>query len=120
MAKVPPPGDMFDAIDKGSAARSTRQSTMPIGMTNEKLYEKFKEDLRGYVLKVLGIAIFLMLLYSVMPFTTDITDGGVFSRSGVHLRIDHGTGCHYLEGAGGGMIQRVDKEGNHICSGEPN
>ena len=86
--------------------------------SNLEVYQIFKEDLRGYVLKVLGIGIVFMLLYSVLPATTDVTDGGVFDRSGVSLRIDLGTGCHYLEGAGGGMIQRVDAEGNHICTGD--
>lgn len=120
MAKVPPPGDMFDAIDKGSARRSNWQpAPRQSGLTNEELYEKIKGDFQSYILKVLALAIVFMLLYTILPATTDDTDAGVFDRSGVSLRIDYGTGCHYLEGAGGGMIPRLDKEGNHICSGEP-
>jgi hypothetical protein len=87
-------------------------------MSNLELYEKIKEDLKAYLLKVFATYVVIVLAYTVIPATTDSTDSGIFSRSGVSLRIDYGTGCHYLEGAGGGLTPRVDKEGNHICTGE--
>lgn len=41
-------------------------------------------------------------------------------RSGMKLRIDYGTGCHYLESSNGVLIPRVDENGKHICNKEEN
>lgn len=50
---------------------------------------------------------------------TDETDISRFKRSGMNLRIDHGTGCHYLSGGGffgkEKLIPRLNKEGKHVC-----
>ena len=52
---------------------------------------------------------------NMLGMGTDETDAGGGQRSGVTLRIDHGTGCHYLETTGGGITPRLDPAGDHIC-----
>lgn len=44
----------------------------------------------------------------------DATDSPT-QRSGVRLRTDYGTGCQYLETAGGGIAPRMDRTGRQIC-----
>jgi hypothetical protein len=39
-------------------------------------------------------------------------------RSGLILRIDHMTGCHYIGTPFGGITPRLDSDGQHICTGE--
>lgn len=58
----------------------------------------------------------LILLGSCSPKDdTDPPDG----RSGMGLRIDHRTGCHYLTSAGllgeSGITPRLDRDGRHVC-----
>lgn len=43
----------------------------------------------------------------------DSTDGE--QRSGMALRIDYGTGCHYLESSRGNLIQRFNPDGTQYC-----
>lgn len=45
----------------------------------------------------------------------DDTDLSTSVRSGVALRVDHGTGCQYLETSQGHIIPRVDASGKHMC-----
>jgi len=45
---------------------------------------------------------------------TDETDRGRFERSGVQLRIDHGTGCQYLETRAGAITPRLTTSGEHM------
>lgn len=110
MCKRPGVGDMFDSVN--------HQPTKDKQVSNLEVYEQFKKDLSNYVFKVVIIAVIIMIGYTLLPNTYDSTDGGMFDRSGVSLRIDHQSGCHYLEGASGGITPRVDAEGNHICTGE--
>ena len=86
-------------------------------ISNLKLYQIIKGDVSSYLLRIAAALFVLVLVYSFFPILTDSTDSGT-DRSGVSLRIDHLTGCHYLEGAGGGLIARVNKQGTHICTGE--
>lgn len=44
---------------------------------------------------------------------TDNRDTG--TRSGVRLRMDHGTGCQYLEARSGGITPRLDRDGKQVC-----
>ena len=53
-------------------------------------------------------------LFDLLHTGGDDTDGaGV--RSGLGLRLDHGTGCQYLESRYGGLTPRLDNTGRHIC-----
>lgn len=47
-------------------------------------------------------------------FERDATDSPE-ARSGVNLRIDHGTGCHYLTTSTGGITPRLGPDGSQIC-----
>lgn len=38
-------------------------------------------------------------------------------RSGLTVRIDEATGCHYLYAYPGALEPRVDRRGDHICTG---
>ncbi len=74
-----------------------------------EVYNKFKKDL------LCCMTIYWILMIIVGGFDRDTTDGEV--RSGMALKIDALTGCHYLEGQRGGLTPRLDKEGLHICEG---
>lgn len=47
----------------------------------------------------------------------DDTDNHVTgARSNMTVLIDHGTGCQYLRGPGGGLTPRLDATGKPICA----
>lgn len=85
-------------------------------MSNLELYEKFKEDLRNYLFKLVFIFVIFMFGY-VLLWPTDSTDSSRLDRSNLVLHIDNKTGCQYLASAYGGITARLDKDGNHICTG---
>ena len=72
-----------------------------------EVYNKFKTDLLVCII----VYWILMIIFGV--FDRDSTDGE--KRSGFALKIDAMTGCHYLEGQRGGLIQRFDSNGRQIC-----
>lgn len=55
------------------------------------------------------------ILYFYTGYHADATDAAS-GRSGVARRVDHGTGCEYLESRGGGLAPRLDAAGRHICA----
>lgn len=64
----------------------------------------------------LGVVIGLILVNIIPAY--DSTDNYILEkRSGLGLYIDHLTGCHYLGTKFGGITERKDAEGNHICRG---
>lgn len=41
-------------------------------------------------------------------------------RSGMSFYVDHGTGCHYIaKPIFGSLSPRLDRDGNHVCEGQP-
>ncbi len=65
------------------------------------------------------IAVAIVVGLDVMR-PTDATDAGRFKRSGMGLRIDQETGCHYLVTGSiiaGGITPRLDRNGQQICTG---
>jgi len=62
---------------------------------------------------IASVAGLLMALAIMPPPPHDDTDPPG-ERSGLHLYIDHRTGCHYL---GRNATPRLDKDGKHICTG---
>ena len=74
------------------------------------IYNQIKKDVGNFLMLFIIIA----LAYSCSSIGRDTTDGK--RRSGVELRIDALTGCHYLEGTRGGLTPRLDANGNHICN----
>ena len=73
------------------------------------VYNKFKKDL--FLVLVVGLV--LQIAYAKLPFFRDNSDGD--ARSGVRVHVDQLTGCEYLGGRNGGIIPRLDADGNHIC-----
>lgn len=59
----------------------------------------------------------ITLLYNAFA-PHDSTDPKGGGRSGLGLKIDHGTGCHYLTAAWGGVTPRLDAQGKQICREE--
>lgn len=74
--------------------------------------------------KLFVAAVVIMILSHVRcnerPDTTDRMTPEDTTASGIHLRIDARTGCHYLEGDDGGITPRLNSNGNHICDGYSN
>ena len=46
----------------------------------------------------------------------DETDGAG-ARSQMALRVDHGTGCQYLESSRGSLTPRMGRDGKQVCKG---
>ena len=76
---------------------------------------------------VTGFLVFIFLIVTILTLflrdstprdSTDPMDSE--NRSGIVLNIDNLTGCHYLSTTFGGKTPRLDKEGNHICTGQEN
>ena len=74
-----------------------------------EVYKKIKNDIFWICL----ILIMMQILFYNFPINRDVTDGE--HPSGMALRIDAETGCQYLEGTHGGMIKRLNSDGEHIC-----
>lgn len=65
----------------------------------------------------------IVLLLSPLWTPTDTTDVSIWKRSGMALRIDNLTGCHYLETTGlfgfsTSVTPRLDESGKQICTGQ--
>jgi len=69
------------------------------------------------------LTVLVAYLALILLTPTDSTDASKWGRSGMVLRIDNLTGCHYLETAGAlgiftSVTPRLDKNGDQICTGE--
>jgi len=42
---------------------------------------------------------------------------GAGARSQMALRVDHGTGCQYLESSRGSLTPRMGRDGKQVCNG---
>lgn len=56
----------------------------------------------------------LLITIDVSPILRDSTDAKDGPRSSMQLRIDHGTGCQYLETKGGSITPRLSWSGAQI------
>lgn len=67
---------------------------------------------------IFWVLMFFLLLYAVQNHPYDSTDR-VTDRSGLTLKIDNLTGCHYLAGDMffSAVTPRLDENGKHICDG---
>ena len=67
---------------------------------------------------MLGLAIALIIASLIIYKPQDDTDPPA-GRSGMGLRIDHRTGCHYLTSVGllgeSAITPRLDRDGRQIC-----
>lgn len=72
--------------------------------------------LREWIMPLAWFALTVWILCQI-DFGKDSTDPPS-GRSGMALRIDHATGCHYLAGLFSAPQPRLDASGAHICTGE--
>lgn len=62
----------------------------------------------------LGVVVVVALI-GISPLGRDDSDPGFWgTRSNVAVRIDHKTGCEYLEGRNGGLTPRLDVDGGQM------
>jgi hypothetical protein len=74
-----------------------------------EVYQAIKSDVLNcccWALIALGILYFL-----IGKDATDPPNG----KSGLRLKIDCGTGLHYLEGSGGVLCPRLDRDGKQMA-----
>lgn len=77
---------------------------------------EFAIELRRFVMWLLAL-VFLAMMLSFMASSTPVgrddsdMPGWGGGRSGVRVRIDHATGCEYLEATSGGLVPRWDGKG---------
>lgn len=72
----------------------------------------------GAGIAILGVIILAAVVQNRGPL--DDTDNKLTGeRSNMRILIDHGTGCQYLQTAGGGITPRLDAKGAHMCVKAP-
>jgi len=83
------------------------------------LYDKIRNDFLA-LLMVLAVAVMIGsgLARFIESLGVNSTDSAEHSRSGLEVRIDNLTGCHYLESKNGYLTLRLDKTGDQICTGQ--
>lgn len=66
---------------------------------------------------IINVVLLAVLLLRISPFDdTDHSDRRL--RSGLSLYVDYRTGCQYIAGSlFGSLTPRLDRNGNHMCSG---
>lgn len=69
----------------------------------------------GGALSVIGICVATAMAFQFLA-PTDETDGAG-ARSQMALRVDHGTGCQYLESSRGSLTPRMGRDGKQVCKG---
>ena len=92
-------------------------------LLNDTDYKNFRKAIgHGILDAVIGAvalyaaALLLLLIFNFMFLDYDDTDdeaNGV--RSGLIIRIDHGTGCQYLQTKAGNLTPRLNRNGRHLC-----
>lgn len=73
------------------------------------VYKSIRKD----IIRICAIVVLMQIGYQFTNIGRDATDSAT-ERSGLKLRVDHGTGLHYLESTGGHLIPRLDQDGNHV------
>jgi hypothetical protein len=67
------------------------------------------------IINLTALILFAVLFSALLGYGMDDSDASAWNRSGLKLRTDHLTGCQYFQAPNGGLIQRLDREGRHIC-----
>ena len=67
------------------------------------------------LIKIFTVALVVLWVAGLYGYGMDYIDASATNRSGLRLHTDHLTGCQYLQGQNGGLIQRLDRDGRHIC-----
>ncbi len=81
-------------------------------------YRELKRDLAWFIVWIFAVMA-LLAFAGAMGWSPDVDDTDLSPRvrSGMVLRTDHGTGCQYLEAAGGGITPRLRPDGKPLCAG---
>lgn len=75
-----------------------------------EVYKRIKVDLIWFLLTIF----ILKTVFHYLPIGRDSTDG--YERSGMILRVDALSGCHYLESEHGGLTPRLGADGRQLCN----
>ena len=76
----------------------------------------YVEQLAKRLLSIIHITAFILTAMLISDLLgTDDSDASAWSRSGLRLHTDHLTGCQYFQAPNGGLLQRLDRDGRHIC-----
>jgi hypothetical protein len=78
----------------------------------------YVEKLAKQLLSIIHVTAFILLavlILALLGYGTDDSDASAWNRSGLKLHTDHLTGCQYFQAPNGGLIQRLDRDGRHIC-----
>lgn len=91
-------------------------------LTRHDIEEGVRGALDSFLFKAALAAVVGAIVFGVIRFdrgydSTDRMTESDTTESGMYLRIDAMTGCHYLEGTNGGITPRLDAEGDHVCDG---
>lgn len=88
-------------------------------MENEEIRRAGKQFGYGLLIAAANWVVIASLVVAVggwlLPADRDDTDAPSGPRSGLLLRIDHGTGCQYLETKSGALFPRMSWNGRQIC-----
>lgn len=88
-------------------------------MSDEEIRKIGEQFTFGVVFALTKWLIVASLVFAVvhcaLPTDRDDTDPARGARSGLALRIDHGTGCQYLETKNGALLPRMGWNGRQIC-----
>jgi hypothetical protein len=79
----------------------------------------YVEKLAKRLLSIIHITAFILiavLISALLGYGMDDSDASAWNRSGLKLHTDHLTGCQYFQAPNGGLLQRVDRDGRHICT----
>ena len=81
--------------------------------------EALARDIR-FLIIFSGIVILLHAVAGLFGYKMDDSDASAWNRSGLKPHTDHLTGCQYLQAPNGGLTQRLDASGGHICTTKGN
>lgn len=82
-----------------------------------RTYQFIKKDLLWSLAGI--VVVFAIFKYAADFFNIGFENTDNYetnTRSKMALRIDHGTGCHYLESSKGHLIKRRTSDGSHLCT----
>jgi len=82
-----------------------------------RTYQFIKKDLLWSIAGIVVVFALFDIASNFFNIGFDETDNYESNvRSNIALRIDHGTGCHYLESSQGHLVKRLTPDGSHLCT----
>jgi hypothetical protein len=73
------------------------------------------------LIKIFTVALVVLWVAGLFGYGMDDSDASATNHGGLRLHTDHLTGCQYFQAQNGGLLQRLDRDGRHICTtkGQP-